>query len=52
MDGLGITTNMIIVVELSTKLVGLYVWYIIDIKNSNNDKARLMNEIITLHAIS
>ena len=52
MEGLGVTANVIAVVDLSAKLVGLCVRYAIDVKNSNNDKARLMNEITALYSIS
>lgn len=52
MEGLGVAANVIAVVDLSAKLVGLCVRYAIDVKNSTNDKARLMNEITALHSIS
>ena len=52
MEGLGIAANVIAVVDLSAKLVGYCVQYASDVKNSNNDKARLLHEVTALNYIS
>lgn len=49
---LGVFVNVLAVVELSAKLVGTCARYAIDVKNANNDKARLIREITTLNYVS
>jgi hypothetical protein len=52
MEGLSVAANVIAVVDLSAKLVGWCAQYAIDVKNANNDKARLTREITALHCVS
>jgi hypothetical protein len=52
MEGLGVAANIIAVVDLSAKLVGWCAQYAIDVKNANNNKARLLREVTTLNYIS
>lgn len=52
MEGLGVAASIIAVVDLSAKLVGCCVQYASDVKNSNNDKARLLREVTALNYIS
>ncbi|KAJ3496631.1 hypothetical protein NLG97_g2518 [Lecanicillium saksenae] len=50
-DSLGIVANVFAVVDLSTKVIGLCAQYARDVKNKDNDKARLLCEVTALYYV-
>ncbi|KAJ9419620.1 hypothetical protein QL093DRAFT_1456893 [Fusarium oxysporum] len=52
MEGLGVAANIIAVVDLSVKVIGWCAQYAQDIKNAENDKARLSQEVTHLNVAS
>ncbi|KAF4452430.1 hypothetical protein F53441_4710 [Fusarium austroafricanum] len=49
MEGLGIVANVVAVVDLSLKVISWCSKYAQDVKNSSDDRARLLQAAITLH---
>ncbi|KAK7432111.1 hypothetical protein QQZ08_001401 [Neonectria magnoliae] len=52
MEGLGIVANVIAVVDLSVKVIGLCAQYAQDVKHAKDDKARLSQEATRLNIAS
>lgn len=52
MEGLGVTASVIAVVNMSAKVVGWCAKYAGDVKNSSNEKVRLLREVTELNYVA
>lgn len=52
LDGLGFAANVFGVVDLSSKLLASFAFYLRDVKNAQDDRARLMQEVTQFYILS
>ncbi|KAJ3489907.1 hypothetical protein NLG97_g5890 [Lecanicillium saksenae] len=51
LDNLGIVANVLGVADVSAKLLTSLAFYVRDVKNAHDDRARLMNEVLQSHLL-